>query len=854
MLPFGRMSRLRGDTPRFRRPRADPPLHCSRASGPRVRQAGALLVAALSAAAVPLAAQSNLERVVNGSFTASHDYDLIHQRIELANFDWDSTAFDGRVTSTLVSLRPGLDSVVLDMGRTLEVRSVTTPCPAAGRCPALGYARPGDSLVVRLARAAGFGDTVRFTVDYHGRIRQGYGLYFFPGDGRPHRPQQVYSGGGTDGNPRWLPTWGGPADKATWEVIATLPARFTVVSNGRLVGTRPAPRGERTTHWRQERPASTYLISLAAAPFLKLSDRWRGLPVDYYVYPEDSARARPLFGVTPDMMEVYGRLTGVPFPWAKYAQVTVADFIGGMENVSATTLVDWLPDARAYRDRPWYRQSLIPHELAHQWFGDLVTTENWANYWLNEGMAEFMPGQYWGVKQGPHAEQDYYLAESRQFLAIDARRRMPLATYNSNNVYPRGALVLQMLKTQLGPERFWAAMRRYLTRHAYGTATSDDLRQAVLDATGESLPWFWSQWIYSAGYPAFTVAAVYDSSARALTLQVRQTQTDTATADSTGLRFAVQLAFRAPLAVRVGTAAGDVVRRVTIDRREQILRIDSLPGPPTMVAFDDENAIVKTLAFDQPTAWLAALLARHPQLWQRDWAIDRLAERPADSLAGAALGQAARSADYFLTRAAAAEALGGFPASLAVPALQAAARDTSAAVREAAVAAIGAIGGEPATAVAREAWRADASDQVRTAALVVLVRQRDPGARAAVLAALAAPSYRDAIQNAAVGAVVQRPDTGLVSALARRLGDQPLPALGLAALAARGDTLARARLRAGLDDARAWVREWSLGAVEDRLEPAAALDLLRGAQPSLTRAAARTAVGEAISRLVRPPT
>ncbi len=411
---------------------------------------GARLALAVLLAAPPLAAQSNLERVVNGAFTASHDYDLIHQRIDVRNFDWDSTSFDGRVTTTVVALRPGLDAIVLDMARTLEVRSVTPVCARRGACPTLAFDRPGDSLVVRLARLAAFGDTVRFSVDYHGRIRQGYGLYFFKADGRPHRPQQVYSGGGTDGNPRWLPTWGGPADKATWELSATVPATLTVVSNGRLVSDRPSPGKAHTVTWRQDKPASTYLISLAAAPFAKVSDRWRGIPVDYYVYREDSALARPLFGLTPDMMETYSRLTGVPYPWNKYAQVTVADFIGGMENVSATTLVDWLPDARAYLDRPWYRQSLIPHELAHQWFGDLVTAENWANYWLNEGMAEFMPGQYWGAKQGAHAEQDYYLAEYRQFLGADARRRMPLATYNSNNVYPKGALVLEMLKTQLG--------------------------------------------------------------------------------------------------------------------------------------------------------------------------------------------------------------------------------------------------------------------------------------------------------------------------------------------------------------------------------------------------------------------
>ena len=120
--------------------------------------------------------------------------------------------------------------------------------PRGPALPRLAYTRPGDSLVVRLGQPAAFGDTVRFTVDYHGRNRQGYGLYFFKGDGRPHRPEQVYSGGGTDGNPRWIPTWGGPADKATWEMIATLPARLTVVSNGKLVSTRPAPHGERTTH------------------------------------------------------------------------------------------------------------------------------------------------------------------------------------------------------------------------------------------------------------------------------------------------------------------------------------------------------------------------------------------------------------------------------------------------------------------------------------------------------------------------------------------------------------------------------------------------------------------------------
>ncbi len=750
--------------------------------------------------------QSNLERVVNGSYTPSHDFDLIHQKIEVSSFDWDSTSFDGRVTTTVVSRRPALEMVVLDMERRLVVKTVKVGSRE------LAYERPGDSLVVRLPRPASFGDTAYFTVSYHGRIVQGRGLYFFKEEpGRPHRPQQVYSGGGTDGNPRWIPTYAGPHDKATWEVIATVPARLTVVSNGRLVGDRKVAGGLRTTHWRQEKAASTYLISLVAAPLVRLRDRWRDVPLSYYVYPEDSALARPLFGLTPDVMETFVRLTGVSYPWNKYAQVTAVDFIGGMENVGATTLVDWLPDPQSYRDRPWYRHTLIAHELAHQWFGNLVTAENWANYWLHEGMAQFMPGQYWGAKQGRHAEEDFYLEEYRQYLARDARRRAPLAAYNSSVVYPKGALVLQMLKQQLGPERFWAAIKRYLTVHAYGNATTDDLRQAVVAATGQSLPWFWSQWMYQAGHPEFVVSAEHDSAAGALTLTVRQIQQDSAGDDTTG-GSVTPLVFRAPMAIRVGTAKGDIVTRVVIDQREQKVRIEGVREIPTFVAFDDENEVLKTLAFHQPTPWLANLLHRHPSLWQRNWATGQLASRRGDTLAGAALAHALANADYDLTRAEAATALGGFAAAQALPALEAAMADTSARVRRAAMESLGRMRDTGAVAAARRAWVGDSSYEVRAAALTALARLAPDSARDVIAEGLRTKSYREAIQNAAITAAVQRPDSALVAGLEAIAGEQPLPAAALAALAARGDERARSALERLRADKRGWVREWAGGA------------------------------------------
>jgi aminopeptidase N len=540
--------------------------------------------------------------------------------------------------------------------------------------------------------------------------------------------------------------------------------------------------------------------------------------VDYYVYPEDVPLARRLFGITPDIMESYTRLTGVKYPWPQYAQTTVTDFVGGMENVGATTLVDWLPDARAYRDRPWYRHSLIPHELAHQWFGNLVTTENWANYWLNEGMAEFMAGQYWGSKLGRHAEDDYYLNEYQQFLRLDAHRRVPLASFNSNNVYSKGALVLEMLKKHLGPQRFWASINRYLSRHAYGNALSHDLHRAVLDATGENLDWFWSQWVYQAGYPELTVSSAYDSAAGALALTVRQTQVDTSQADSTGFRFTTPQVFRGPVMIRVGTAAGDVRRRVQLDQREQSLRITGLKTAPNMVVFDENNAILKRLTFEQPTRWLVTQLARDPDLWNRSWVIEQLARRPTDSLAAVALTRATRGADYYLTRAQAAAGLKSFPPAVAVPALEAAMRDTSSAVREAAIGALASLGGEEAKATALMAWKRDSSYEVRASALTALARLDSAGSRDAVLAGLATPSYRDVIQKAAIAVAAQSPDSAMIDGLEKILGQQRLAALVLATLARNGDTHALTTLVRHRDDPRPWVRKWVLEAIERELE------------------------------------
>jgi aminopeptidase N len=793
--------------------------------------------------------QSNVALMANDHYTRSHDYDLIHQRIEISRFNWDSTSFDGRVTTTLVSKRPALDSIVLDEGQLLTNTQVID---RSGH--PLATSRSGDSLMIHPPRPLRFGDTLVFSIAYHARVKSGDGLTFLTSDGLAHRPDQIWSQGEDHSNHYWFPTYDFPNDKMTWELVATVPQHDLAIANGRLVSNVVAG-NSRTMTWNQDTPSASYLVSLIVAPLAVIHDSWQGIPVDYYTYHDDSTRAWRLFHITTDMIGTYSKLTGIRYPWAKYAQTTVADFFGGMENVSATTLVDWLPDDRAYRDRPWYQYILIPHELAHQWFGDYVTTVNWANMWLNEGFAEFMPGQYWNEKLGAHAEQDYYADEYRQYLQIEAQRSMPLASLGSNNIYPKGALVLKMLKDYLGPERFWASIHDYLAEHAFGNATSDDFRQAVLAATGENLDWFWDEWVYAAGHPAFTVKATYDAAKSSVTLNVRQTQVDSFKVDSTGRLFAVPQAFRMPVMIRVAFKGGELRRRIEINAREQVVTIDSVTSEPTMVVFDEGNRMLKLLTFDEPVSWLAEQLRHDDNLWDRQWAIAQLAQHADDAGAAVALTDAAMHADYYLTRVEAIEALAEFPAAATGTTLAQATTDTSAAVRAAAVGALAKPRDARAAGIGRDLFQHDSSYTVRAAALVTLAHADPAQAHDLLAEALRTPSYQDAIQITALVTLGQINDTSFLAQVDSLTGSQELASNILATFAARGNDHALNLLTSRLDDPRVAVRRWVVRQFQQtfaRSNKSRALVRLQNVAAGLKYADTRLAVTDLITRLEKP--
>ncbi|MCZ6670619.1 MAG: M1 family metallopeptidase, partial [Acidobacteria bacterium] len=300
--------------------------------------------------------------------------DFLHMVLDLS-FDWERKWVGGDVTFTLTPLAEAVRKVTLDSA-DLKISSIRS-----GGSP-LKFRMAGEKLYVDLGREVSPGEEFIFTVSYEGNPRKG--LYFSGEEGNPDRPPHIWSQGESEDNHYWFPCYDYPNDRVTFESIFTVPDRMTAVGNGALQETTvDSLRGTRTFHYRQAIPAVTYLISVAIGEFDVVRDEYESIPVEYFV-PRGTSRETVLrsFGLTPDMMKFFSERIGVPYPYEKYAQTTVSDFIfGGMENISATTMtLEILHPERVELESS--SQGLVAHELAHQWWGDLLTCRDWSHAWL----------------------------------------------------------------------------------------------------------------------------------------------------------------------------------------------------------------------------------------------------------------------------------------------------------------------------------------------------------------------------------------------------------------------------------------------------------------------------------------
>jgi aminopeptidase N len=674
----------------------------------------------------------------------TRQYDLQHLRLDLA-FDGEARSVAGTATNTLVPLLPGVDSVRLDAAG-LDVRAVRVN----------GAPRPftldpqAQTLTVKLDRGYGPQDRLEVAVDYSAHPRAG--LYFVgPDRAYPGKPRQIWSQGESDLNRFWFPSWDYPNDRTTTEVIATVQRPLLAVSNGKLLEVTDQPGGRRAYHWRMDVPHSTYLVSVAIGDFTRIADSWRDVPVEYYVPPgTDEATARRSFGDTPKILEHFSQVTGRPYPYAKYAQSAVVDYMwGGMENISATTqTARTLHDARAETDFP--SEGLVAHETAHQWFGDLLTCEDWSNAWLNEGFADYFTALYLGHAHGEDAFaaemlslRDGYLREADrdyQRPLVTRRYADPIDMFD-RHTYNKGALVLHTIRFLLGEEGWAKGIRAYVERFAGQTVTTADLQDALEKATGVSLGAAFDQYVYGAGHPALKVRWDYQPDGRQVHLEIRQTQ-------KTGL-------FSFPLEVALVGERETATRRVQVAARDfQDLYLASDERPRTVV-LDPQGWILKTVDFARPAAEWAVQLAASRPLAAKVEAIRALSDLGGDE-AVAALGRALREEPFYAARREAARALGKVPGDSALEALRAGLADRDSRVRSSAFQALGSF---PEHAelipVLKHALETDDSYAVRSEAATALGSFEKSRAQAAPLlvAALSQESYREVVRGAAVKAL-----------------------------------------------------------------------------------------------------
>lgn len=688
--------------------------------------------------------------------------DIEHVRLELS-FDVARRALQGVCTTTFRPRMDGLREAVFD-AKELTIEAVED---GAGR--ALPFTIGDTTLRIDLGRPRSARRSISVVVRYSATPRRG--LYFnAPDPGYPDRPTQIWTQGQPEDSPYWFPCFDYPGEKFTTELLATVPQGWFALSNGRLEArTDDARRRTSTFHWVQDVPHPAYLVTLTAADFEVVdAEAADGVPVQYVGAKGTGADLRRAFGRTPEMVRYFASKIGVAYPFAKYATVAIHDFtFGGMENTSATTMTDaLLHDERAHEDFVEAADGITAHELAHQWFGDLLTCREWAHGWLNESFATYFDALWIEHDRGHDDFRYEILQDGRAYLAEDSgayRRAMVQNVYAGpidifdRHLYERGAVILDMLRTELGDEAWWAAIKHYVQTHRGGDVVTHDFQRAIEAATGRNVDWFFNQWVWKGGHPDFKATYAWDAAHRLATITLTQQQR----ADDT-----LTSIYRVPLEIAAMTARGPQTFTVQVSEASHSFVLP-LDAEPRWLAIDPAARVLKTLDYAPGEAQLKARLAEDPEAVGRIEAAKGLAK-----LASPAAIEALRAAlldegQIAFVRAEVSAALAETKTEAARDALVAAIGAQPSRVRRAVASALGTFHDEfAAKALATLlAGRGDRSYYVQSAAAAALGATRQPLAFEALRRVLDRPAHNDVITAAALGGFAGLRDTRAIEVL-----------------------------------------------------------------------------------------
>lgn len=563
----------------------------------------------------------------NPSRTKLHD--LIHTKLRVS-FNWEKQQLNGIAELTLKPYFYPQDTLLLD-AKGMDIHSVNLMKGYDGT--PLKYSYDSLQLTINLGKTYTREEEYTIAIDYTANpnelpsggsdaITEDKGLYFInPLGNDPYKPRQIWTQGETEANSAWFPTIDTPNERMTQEIYITVDSKFTTLSNGAFVYSRKNADGTKTDYWKQELPHAPYLTMMAIGDFAVVKDKWHDKEVNYYVDPEYKGTAKKIFGNTPAMMEFFSQKLGVPYPWAKYSQVVVHDFVSGaMENTSASTFMEDVQlNERELLDKNW--DGIIAHELFHQWFGDYVTTESWANLPLNESFANY--SEYLWAEHNLGAEEAAYLQldEMQQYLQESETKREPLIRYYYSNredmfdshSYAKGGRVLHMLRKYVGDDAWWASLNRYLTQHKFTEVEIAELRMAFEDVTGEDLMWFFDQWFMKPGHPELLVEDTYENGQ--LSLHVVQQQ------DTTYMPV-----YRLPLKVAVWTNGQRAEYPVVIDKAEQTFTFP-VNTMPQLVLFDAEQQLLGVVEHEKTDEELIYQFINSKELGPKLEALTALSEK-----------------------------------------------------------------------------------------------------------------------------------------------------------------------------------------------------------------------------------
>lgn len=588
--------------------------------------------------------------------TPTKSSDIIHTKLWVS-FDWQKSQLIGKAelqvkpyfypTNMLYLNARGMDikSVKLTEkqvkelpikkgGKSVVTEDVFTEKPVT-------YKYENDSIKINLGKEYTAKEVYYVTIEYiskpnelkeggSGAISSDKGLYFInPTGSDPNKMPQIWTQGETQSNSAWFPTIDNPTEKMTDEIYMTVDDKYTTLSNGLLTDSKKNADGTRTDHWVMNLPHAPYLVMMGIGEFKKVTDEpWNGKEVSYYVEKEYEPHAKAIFGKTKKMIEFYSNRLGVAYPWQKYAQIVVRDYVSGaMENTSATLHGDFVcyQTTREMIDGA-KGESTIAHELFHQWFGDLASCESWSNLTLNESFATYGEYLWEEFEYGRDAADDHHAASRFGYFAQSNQKQVDLVRFDYAEredmfdafSYNKGGQILHMLRKYVGDDAFFGSLKVYLEKNKFKTAEAHDLRLAFEEVTGEDLNWFFNQWYYAKGHPELNIKKTYDASTKKLTLEITQQQD-----------FKVAPLYKLPVYIDIYAGGKKERKRIWIEDVKNTFTFD-VASTPDLVNFDGERQLLAKTTFDKTKEEYIFQYKNAPLWGDRDEAIDYFKEHMDD--------------------------------------------------------------------------------------------------------------------------------------------------------------------------------------------------------------------------------